>query len=172
MKNNGSIRNWINTLLLAVCAVSLVIIIILIANLPVCETQNQNNNSSVQNNSALVVDMSTVDTSYGKVKFPADFMSYLDFKENKSGAITECVFSCRIDNEIIELYKIVFGDEKDENPAGYLERDGKKIPVSVVSNEIPVDSLSDDSIDTVQAMSGTYSDVMVSISEWDGFVYE
>ncbi len=173
MKNTEIVRKWLNTVLLAVCATTLVIILILICKLPVLQTVDGDfSDIPSQNNSPLVIDMVTIETSYGNVKFPSDFRDYLDFKENKSGDVTECVFSCNIDDESIELYKIVFGDEEDENPAGYIERDDKRVPVSVVSNEIPIDNLNEDSFDIVQAMSSTYSDVMVSITEWDGFVYE
>ena len=170
MNSKNSIREWLNTGLLAVCTVSLIVIALLLWNL---QGSLQMKSEKTENTSATVnLEMKSIETAYGTVDFPMQWAEYLDYEEVNKDNATEYVFYCKLGEEKIELYRIIFGDENSENPAGFIEKDDKRITVAIESCEIPVDSIKEEQLEVVQSMSGTYNDVLLSISEWEGFVYE
>jgi len=170
MDGKKNFREWLNTVFLAVCAVSLVVITLLVWNLP----QALNTTSAdTENTSATVsLEMKSIETAYGNVDFPMKWAEYLEYEEVQENNSTKYVFYCKLGEDKTELYEIVFGDEKAENPAGFIETEDGRVPVTVNSNEIPVENVNEEDLEILQGMSGTYNDVLLSISEWEGFVYE
>lgn len=185
-----------NTLLLAIITVCIVIITVRLLTWSKDDFVNEKDNLEVTEESIDVAqseesdfveqvsmtntydemeakEMFEIENPYCTIQYPIEWQERLITKENTEGEVYSKIFSCMVNEQEVEIFRIYFGEVNFGNYIGSIEKDGVKIPVNITISEFERgENWTEDDFNTICAMQEAINNVIWSVKQNENYVGE
>lgn len=117
------------------------------------------------------IEMMDIETPYIVLKYPSQWLDFLETEENNENGVYSKSFYCKIGDRKIEMFSIYFGEIDFGTEIGYITVNGNVVKFSVDSTAfIPDDTWTDGEKKVFDAMSYGINHIIDSVVESKNFL--